>query len=255
MECLKELGRPSFEPIIADYYDGAVAIVECSRRHKSAFILQGQKFEILFESGASALLEGYTIEAASSFSAALERFYEFCVRVFRAKDGLDETEFNATFRQMSHQSERQLGAFMYLYLQNFGKSYRVKNKLVEFRNKVVHKGYIPAKEETENYGANIFDEIHGIYKLLKDNLAEHVMKAIVAEMNDRGRNLPPDMPRSTVWQASFFDVEKDNAKVSFREALASYKERQEKLTAALPEMEALSKSITGDPVNATAETT
>jgi hypothetical protein len=110
MECLKELGHPSFEPIITDYYDGAIAVVSCSRGHKSAFVLQGQKFEILFEFGASALLDGYTLEAASSFSAALERFYEFCIKVFCTKDSLDETEFNATFKQMMHQSERQLGA-------------------------------------------------------------------------------------------------------------------------------------------------
>ena len=72
MVCLKELGYPSFEPIIADYFDGATAIIECARGHKSAVILQGQKFEILFESGASALLEGYTIETANEIAELIE---------------------------------------------------------------------------------------------------------------------------------------------------------------------------------------
>lgn len=243
MECLKELGHPSFEPIIAEYFDGATAIIECSRGHKSAFILQGQKFEILFESGASALLEGYTIEAASSFSAALEQFYEFCIRVFRVKDGLDEIEFATTFKEMAHQSERQLGAFLYLYLQNFGKAYQVKPKLVTFRNRVVHKGYIPTTEEAENYGAQVYDEICDVYRLLKSTHADHIIKAVSAEMRDRGKNLPPNMPMSTFWKASFFSFAEDSPEIAFKEALTLYKDRQEKLSTAIPEMSALNKIV------------
>src|SRR5271165_787884 len=39
--------------------------------------MQSQKFEMLLDSGAAALLEGFTLEACASFAAALERFYEF----------------------------------------------------------------------------------------------------------------------------------------------------------------------------------
>lgn len=243
MECLKELGHPSFEPIIVDYFDGATAIIECARGHKSAVILQCQKFEILFESGASALLEGYTIEAASSFSAALERFYEFCIRVFRVKDGLNEDEFTKTFKEMAHQSERQFGVFLYLYLKNFGKAYKVKNKLATFRNRVVHKGYIPTIEEAENYGSQIFDEICDVYALLKSTLADDITKAVLAEVRGRGKNLPPNVPRATFWKASFFSFAQGSTKVSFKEALLLYKENQERFKAAIPEMKALNKIV------------
>jgi len=85
MECQKELGHPSFEPIIADYYEEALAFIECSRGHKSAILLQSQKFEVLLESAANALIEGYTLEAASSLSSAYERFFEFAINVFCKK--------------------------------------------------------------------------------------------------------------------------------------------------------------------------
>ena len=252
MVCLKELGYPSFEPIIADYFDGATAIIECARGHKSAVILQGQKFEILFESGASALLEGYTIEAASSFSASLERFYEFCIRVFRIKDGLNEIEFAKTFKEMAHQSERQFGVFLYLYLQNFGKAYQVKHNLVTFRNKVVHKGYIPTIEEAESYGAQIFDEICDVYTLLKSAIVDDITKAVFAEMWERGKNLPSNMPRATLSQSSFFSFAQDSPKASFKEALVLYKERQEMLGKAIPEMSALNKMV-NTAINTTPE--
>ena len=243
MECLKELGHPSFEPIIADYYEEAIAVIECSRGHKSAFMLQSQKFEILLESGASALLEGYTIEAAYSFTAALERFYEFCIRVFYIKDGLNEIEFNATFKQMAVQSERQLGAFLYLYLQNFRKAYQVKKSIVEFRNRVVHKGYIPTLEEAEMYGAAIFDEICNVSKALKEAFPDQITKVIFSILRDRGKIVPQDMPRATSSGTMFFNLSNGDQKMSFKEALANYKEAQEMIAGAVPYMKMLSKIV------------
>jgi len=72
-----DLGRPSFEAFIADYFDDGIALIECSAGHKTALVMQSQKFEMLLDSGAAALLEGFTLEACASFAAALERFYEF----------------------------------------------------------------------------------------------------------------------------------------------------------------------------------
>jgi hypothetical protein len=89
MQCQTELGHPSFEPFIADYFDEGVAHIECARGHKSAISVQSLKFEVLMESGANALLEGYTFEACAAFSAALERFYEFASQVMcMARGGL-----------------------------------------------------------------------------------------------------------------------------------------------------------------------
>ena len=55
---------------MADYFDDGVATIECSAGHKTALILQSQKFEMLLDSGATALLEGFTLEACASFAAA-----------------------------------------------------------------------------------------------------------------------------------------------------------------------------------------
>lgn len=63
MQCQIELGHPSFEPIMVDYYDDGLALVECSAGHKTALLVQSTKFEMLLESGATALLEGFTLEA------------------------------------------------------------------------------------------------------------------------------------------------------------------------------------------------
>lgn len=102
-------GHPSFEPILANYYEEAVVYIECSRGHKSAVMLQSQKFEILLESAVNALLAGYTIEAASSLSSAYERFLEFSIKVFCKKHSISKDALEETFKQVSKQSERQIG--------------------------------------------------------------------------------------------------------------------------------------------------
>jgi hypothetical protein len=62
---------------MADYFANGVVRIKCSAGRKTALIMQSQKFEMLLDSGSPALLEGFTLEACASFSAAPERFYEF----------------------------------------------------------------------------------------------------------------------------------------------------------------------------------
>ena len=244
MECFKELGRPSFEPIIADYYDEPVAYVVCNKGHKSAFMLQSQKFEILLESAANALLEGYTLEAASTLSSAYERFFEFAINVLCYKQKINEKELKETFAQVSRQSERQLGAFLFLYLLEFGLSYKINSKLVEFRNKVIHKGYIPTPDEVEDFGEKIYAEIYAITQKLKSNCEEEIHKVIMSGLSERNRELPTDMPRATSTGTIFFSLSQAEQKPSFSEALVSYKEAQAMLLKSVPYMKALS-SLSG----------
>mgnify|MGYP003383983423 CR=1 FL=1 len=243
MECLKELGSPSFEPIIADYYNEPVAYIECNRGHKSAFMLQSQKFEILLESAANALLEGYTLEAASTLSSAYERFFEFAIYVLCSKQEVNEKELQETFKQVSRQSERQLGAFLYLYLFEFGESYQINKKLVEFRNKVIHKGYIPTPDEVEGFGEKIYCEIYAITQKLKSNCEEDIHKVVMKSLSERNQELPSDMPRATSTGTMFFSLSQAEQKPSFSEALISYREAQTMLLKSVPYMKALSSII------------
>jgi hypothetical protein len=157
MQCQIELGHPSFEPIMVDYYYDGLALVECSAGHKTALLVQSSKFEMLLESGATALLEGFTLEACAGFSSALERFYEFALRVICHSRGMcDENgnpseAFAKTFAGMSRQSERQLGASMLLHAMEFGEPYVPPAKLVEFRNNVIHRGEIPTLTDAQKW--------------------------------------------------------------------------------------------------------
>ena len=243
MECQKELGHLSFEPIIADYYEGAVAQIKCARGHESALMLQSQKFEILLESAANALLEGYTLEASSSLSSALERFFKFSLKVLCKKEGIPQDQLEITFKQVSRQSERQFGAFLFIYLLTFGSSYKINDKIVEFRNKVIHKGYIPTPTEVENFAEKVYSEIYNLTRQLKEYCDEKIMQVIMDDLGEKNRSLPNDMPRATTTGATFFSLSHNEQKSSFKEALASYKEAQSRLFGSVPYMKLFSKAV------------
>lgn len=243
MECQKELGYPSFEPIITDYYEEALAFIKCSRGHKSAILLQSQKFEILLESAANALIEGYTLEAASSLSSAYERFFEFAINVFCKKSNVSKESIDEMFKQVSKQSERQIGAFLFLHLFVFGKHYTLNKKIPELRNKIIHQGYIPTPDEVIKLGELIYQEIVTITNLLSTELSIELQQVVMETVQVRNEKIPNEMPRATTTGTMFFSLANGTRKETFQEALFGYTESREKLFGSEPYLRFLSKIV------------
>lgn len=152
----------------AEFADNGIHDLVCAHcKARYCVFLRKQKFEVLFDLGTRALMDGYAREAVASFSAALERFLEFYVRAFALERNTDSERnfdevadvFEATWRHVISQSERQVGMFALAYLLREGKEpdFLTARALgSDFRNKVVHRGYLPAREEVEVYAAQVF---------------------------------------------------------------------------------------------------
>lgn len=175
MACFQELGHPTFEFATLEFRDDGRYEVCCSRGHKSVTILQQQKFEILFDIGANAIIDGYYREAVSSFTSSMERFYEFCIKVFCTKRKLEHSVFSKTWKEVSNQSERQLGAFLFLWASEFGEvPVLLSNTDTKFRNDVIHKGKIPTKEEALKFGNAILNIIRPKIEQLKISYSKEI---------------------------------------------------------------------------------
>lgn len=171
-----ELGSLFYVPL----GDSPLYKATCPYGHTSSYIITNPKYELLYESGVKALEDGYYREAVSSFAAALERFYEFLIQSHFVDENTTQLPkaFHDTWKVLSTQSERQLGAFYMLYMHEFGQAAPVvDNKFVQslkldlgikgnepttFRNKVIHQGYIPRREQVIAYGEVISYYIHNI---------------------------------------------------------------------------------------------
>lgn len=154
--------------------DGRYQII-CPKGHSSITLLQQQKFEILFDIGAYAIVDGYYREAVSSFTSALERFYEFFIKVVCISKNIDWSKMQEAWKEVSNQSERQLGAFIFLHLQETGgKPTLLSNNKIKFRNDVIHKGKIPNKEEATEYGQEVLGVVRPLLKMLKKDYSDAV---------------------------------------------------------------------------------
>lgn len=222
MQCLQELGLPGFEPIMAEYYEDRVSYITCSRGHKSALLLQSQKFEVLLASGANALFNGFTLEAAATFSAGLERFIEFGLKVLCIHRGMSYDTYTAMFNHMARQSERQIGAFIAFYTAETGEAYAPNKKITEFRNSFIHKGLIPTPDVAEKFCSMIYTEIVQLYEKLEMHAGEAIQKVVTDDLLTRSQGIPLDTPRATSSGETFFCISHKEKRKNFSEAYEEF---------------------------------
>ncbi|MCI9874517.1 hypothetical protein [Pseudomonas atacamensis] len=129
----------------------------CPEGHQLVAILNNLPFELLFQSGLEALADGYLRESVSSFAAALERLYEFSIRVQLTDANVSADEIESTWKTVVSQSERQLGMYIGMRTLQEGKQPTVLSPTQsKFRNDVIHKGYFPDFQEAFGFGEVVF---------------------------------------------------------------------------------------------------
>lgn len=148
--------------------EGAIYDVTCKNGHSSRIKLGNEKFELLFEWGVNAIIDGYYRESVSSFQASYERFHEFCVRFF-SHSNVTVDLFDRAWKNIARQSERQLGAFILQFLNVIGEIPPLLNDgRLSVRNKVVHQGYFPTRSEAIEYGENVRSAINSSIRMIKE---------------------------------------------------------------------------------------
>lgn len=192
----------NFELIEIELRDDGAYLSTCSNGHRFITNLQQQHFQMLFELGLNALVDGYYREAVSSFTAALERFYEFSLRIFSSAHGAKSEDWSATWQQIQNMSERQLGAYAVMHLVSIKKPARLlTSRNIEFRNAVVHKGRIPSKSEALKFGETIRELLNLAIHDINQCFAEELVSIMVSPTRKR---LPEECePDVTVWTMSY----------------------------------------------------
>jgi len=192
MECVKDLQKNGkLNSNIGSMFmqvelcDNDMYELTCPAGHKTTTMLQQQRFELLFEIGANAILDGYYREAVLSFTSSLERFYEFSIRVFSKKSSGSGELFKKCWKKVDNQTERQLGAFIFLWATNFNE---VPNLLlddqVKFRNAVIHKGKIPSKDKAIELGNIILGIVRPTMMKLKKMMPDEIDKVVSNHLSE-----------------------------------------------------------------------
>jgi hypothetical protein len=246
MRCLTLDGRPSGDFVSAPYYEDRVTIHTCSKGHENVTMLQSHKFEVLLESGANALLAGFTVEAATSTAAALERYFEFALQALLTHRGMNPALYAQMFKEMSSQSERQLGAFMAQWAQEFGEAYSFPKDYSRDRNRVVHKGHMPTPEECRDFCGVVYGEIFGLQAKLRARCQDAINQVVMQDLVDRRTKIAAKVGKEAIFSTTtgtmFYSIANTQSKDNYADALTTYAEAR-KMMSGLLEMERVAQTL------------
>ena len=92
----------------ADVHLGKLTL-RCEQGHKTVVKLPIPEFELLFDFGCSALLDGYPREAVTSFASSFERFEEFACRFLLARRNVSFEGVDAWWKEVAAQERKTEG--------------------------------------------------------------------------------------------------------------------------------------------------
>jgi hypothetical protein len=228
LKCVDEQGKLLGDTMVVEMQDNGLYRVTCSKSHESLVFVPTPKHEILFQLGALALLDGHTREAVSSIAVALERFYEFYVKVVSTKYNLSPPEFDRCWKMVSKQSERQLGAFLFLYLFETKRAAQfINNKFTEFRNEITHKGKICSYDEAVEYGVYVMNIIKSVTAELRATDNESVGRVLWESAPKEWDEAPESVAKVLKFLPTILEFPNNVPGVTnFREALEAVKRRR-----------------------------
>ncbi|MBE1237915.1 hypothetical protein IHV25_09700 [Phaeovibrio sulfidiphilus] len=156
-ECAVERGF-SHGYYLADLRDDFCFELRCRYGHDVKCFLGNQGHEILFQASVYSILDGCYRDAILFLFSCVDSFYEYALRVIFSDRGLDDDIFKACWEDVSQQSERRRGAFVFLWVRTFGGCPELlSDKWVSLRNTVAHGGKIPTRQEAVDFGNAVFD--------------------------------------------------------------------------------------------------
>lgn len=210
-KCREEFGQLA-QFLFVEVRDDSTYRLTCPFEHKTVMVHKKQKFEVLSEIGANAILDGYYREAVSSFASSLERFYEFAIQVLLESSGASEKLFETSWKKVSNESPKQLGAFIFLWASCFNETPKLlSDDQVKYRNKVIHKGIIPTKEEALKFGNAVIDVIRPQIQQLQNKFLNEVRRVTSYHLRDIYAEVGMDMDKvatmSTLSPISLTDKE------------------------------------------------
>lgn len=188
-ECLDCATQKESYRVFKPFNASGVYEFVCNQGHSNTYVLSEHLFEVLSETAVQAIVDGYYRDAVSSFMASLERMYEFYCRVVLRSRGVEPSLVESVWKNVSSQSERQLGMFLALYSAEHKRLPPVlDNDSIRFRNMVIHKGHIPSLTEASDFGQKVVDIVQPLIHLLMTSLREVTIELLNGDMDQRAKS-------------------------------------------------------------------
>ena len=111
---------------------------------------------------------------------------------------MDGATFDELWKRVHTQSERQFGAYQFVYGLEEGELPEVlTNSKVNFRNKVIHQGRIPTRQEAISYGQCVANVVNPALKLLLSGKPELLRQIELDHLYSGGKDVEAGTAVST----------------------------------------------------------
>jgi len=179
---------PDRPPVVRleDIRDDGIYTVTWKEGHTTTTVVSNEKFQILADLAIEAYCDRYLRESVLTCASALDAYLDFHVEVQLRAQGQSAVNIAALLKSISRQAERRLGAFLALETAAGRAPEYIQQPMVELRNSIVHKGYIPTDDETLGFLDHLLAFMVERYRLL---YAEH-QKLVMTMFFDRMAKLP-----------------------------------------------------------------
>lgn len=161
---------------VGEIQSSLVAICICPKGHKIISGLMHDLMDVLYTSGVHAYLNDCFSESVMSFAVSLEQSYAIFIKADLLKKGISLESIDELWKEIGNQSERLYGAFCSHYLRITSGSWKANQRMIKFRNKVIHKGYIATSKESTKFAEYITECHFKILSILKKDFAEECTK-------------------------------------------------------------------------------
>jgi hypothetical protein len=202
------------------YLDGPLYELECPAGHKAVVQLNNPKHEILFQMAAYSLYDGNYRDAVVTFTSSLEEFWDFALQCFFAGQGVEPLPVPRAKwprKRFERQWKRKLKSVPPV----------LPEEDCELRNRVVHEGLIPTKDEAFGHGDKVLLLIAPAMQKLRWDLLDAVGKASAAIIAEGKARLGLGEPTAAIQDAMILH---DNESMSYRR-LVDYMSHLQKLDA------------------------
>jgi hypothetical protein len=173
---------------------------KCEKGHPHNVMFRGSLYELLFDSGCLAIYDGYYRSAILDFEVSFERFREFFIKKCLIKQSMSQHDRRLFLKSIKSSSEAQNGAYNLLLLLNAielpSEECIINRK--EFRNRYIHNGYIPSKQDAIKYMTLVLGTMRRAHEEIKQgNLFDNLFGDVHYKKNDNDLNLNKDCPTIT----------------------------------------------------------
>lgn len=187
--CCSGFGGPQADQYSVRVNQSGCMATKCSSGHSFAVVIQNLHHELLFDMGLHSLRAGYTREAVVNFESAFEELCRFFVTVCITNAGIPDSIQNQLNNSVRH-SERSLGAYCACFtLATRAAAPVVPQKLVEFRNRVVHQGEIPTDAKVVEFGDSVLHCSRQIQRVIQEQFSQVSRDIASAQVEERAAHV------------------------------------------------------------------